>query len=1689
MRKGLRIVAYILGGLLVLIMLVLGWLSTDWGKDFLRGRIVVFLENKLKTEVKIGTLDYNIPNSVELGNVLFRDKNRDTLLAARKLRLEIKMLQLLNSSVEINEIQFEGGVAHIYRIAPDTAFNFDYIVKAFMAPPNPSAQNQPTDSSGQLKLDIKQLALKDIHVKYDDYTGGSRFGVDINDLLVTMNKIDPYDLDFQINTFKTNGLAFTMILDTSYLPPPPDTAAVPLPRLAAKELDLKNVYFKFQNVLDPFIMEYRVGSLIAHPNAIDLIGQRIAMDDFRLDSSSINIVMGEEVAEKAKQILDTLVDTDPSASIKWWVTANTLNLNGVTFKMDDMSQRRLPRGIDFAHLNARNITADINNLYYATDTITADIQHLALQEQSGLDIRELKTRLAYYPQGLYLRNLYVQTPQTLLRDNFEMRYPSIEALQNSPALVQMKVNLQNSYIGTKDLLIFAPDLAAQPLFKKYPNDRLHIDAVASGTLDNLMVDKLVAQGFGNTYVNVSGRLGNLMDPDKLNYNLNITRIQASRDLLAAFLPPAMLKQVNLPSSFTVSGRMSGTALSYNMDLVAVTSDGSATVRGTLAMGKRAGNERYDLAIKANNLNIGKIMRQESTLGRVTANVTAKGSSFDINYMNAIIKGDVSSIGLMGYNYKNIAFNANVKNKAADVNLDSRDPNAFLRLVSKIDFKNKYPAVVAQMIIDSADLQALNLYKEELRIRGEVYADISELNPDYPAGSIVVDNPTLVLKGSRYFLDSMLITATPSADSGNNIVVNADGLYAVLTGKVPLTQIGNIVQSHINRHYALNTSDSLKAIRSAPSSYNMNLNAVVLDRPLIRALVPGLTDLDSINIEANLSPNRLYANVAAPVLEYNGMRFQNANARVSGGDTGLGYNVTLDRFTQNNLEFWYSSASGTVSRNGITANVSIADSARKQRFGIAGIFRQLPDNTQEFSLSPGLMLNYKTWNVSQPNRVVIGKTGLYAENFRLSNGNESISLNSDAPNFASPLTVNISNFFLSNITEIISKDTLIANGVANGSLVIRNAMTAPEASGNLQIANLSVMNDTIGDLNAQLNQATANTVDARVTINGRGNDVAVNGFYYPNAVNGNNFDLDIKINTLNVQTLEGVAMNQIRNTTGFIRGDLKLTGTIAQPKLVGELRTDNLRTTITALGSAYSMPAERVRFTANGIEFENFRLVDSFGNSGVINGKIYTNDFKNMDLALRLDADRWQVLNSTKADNDMFYGRLLISSNLNINGTPLSPNIDGNLTVHDTTNFTIVMPQNEQGLQSREGVVEFVSLTDSNRYRLLAPRDTVPDGWKLNSNAFINMNVAIEKNAEINVVIDEGTGDFVKVRGEAALNAFVNPDGTIGLTGTYVLDQGYYELNYNFIKRRFNIQPGSSITFGGDPLLSQLNVTAIYEANVPPYDLVAKQVASPEDLNYYKQRLPFEVHLKLAGELMKPEITFDIVLPEEDNIRASSDVITLTQARLSQIRTNASELNKQVFALLLLNRFVSDNPFESGAGGTSAEFIARQSVTRFISEQLNQFTNNFVGGIDLNIDLQSSEDYTTGTRRNRTDLNVAASKRLLNDRLTLTVGNNFELEGENQYANRNSSLIPGNLAADYQLSQDGRYTIRIYRRNDLEDLLQGYVVETGSSFIMRVNYNRFRSIFMRRNRTPRVEPNNNNNNNNTGTGSKTAGIKH
>src|SRR4029078_5823373 len=131
---------------------------------------------------------------------------------------------------------------------------------------------------------------------------------------------------------------------------------------------------------------------------------------------------------------------------------------------------------------------------------------------------------------------------------------------------------------------------------------------------------------------------------------------------------------------------------------------------------------------------------------------------------------------------------------------------------------------------------------------------------------------------------------------------------------------------------------------------------------------------------------------------------------------------------------------------------------------------------------------------------------------------------------------------------------------------------------------------------------------------------------------------------------------------------------------------------------------------------------------VINGAVYTTDFKKYRFNLDIDADNFKTLSSTKKDNPLYYGNMYIDTKIRIRGDMDKPEINADLKVNDKTSVTIVLPQDDPQVAKREGIVE---LFDQDHPQLdsilLAKFDT------LNHSAIRGLdlvaNIEIDKGAE------------------------------------------------------------------------------------------------------------------------------------------------------------------------------------------------------------------------------------------------------------------------------------------------------------------------------------------------------------------------
>ena len=387
---------------------------------------------------------------------------------------------------------------------------------------------------------------------------------------------------------------------------------------------------------------------------------------------------------------------------------------------------------------------------------------------------------------------------------------------------------------------------------------------------------------------------------------------------------------------------------------------------------------------------------------------------------------------------------------------------------------------------------------------------------------------------------------------------------------------------------------------------------------------------------------------------------------------------------------------------------------------------------------------------------------------------------------------------------------------------------------------------------RLHNESASLYNADVKLSGFDNNLALKGSYDTAA---GSFNADVDIQALQMTSIQGFSMNQLRDAKGFISGNLKVSGTTTNPSILGTLKFNDAGFGVTQLNTTFQNMNDEIAFTQRGIEFNSFKINDTDGNALTINGNVLTKTYRDFAFGLNISARDFKVVNSTKTDNQILYGVMAINANIGVKGDMNLPKIDGTITVTDKTDFTFVLPQSSPALQEREGIIEFVdqdqlALDDT----LKDPQDELDETLK---GLDVNLNIELKKDAKLSIIIDKTNGDFIKLQGEAQLTGGIDPSGKTTLVGRYEVNEGAYEMSVSLLKRRFEIQEGSSITWTGEPTKANVDLTAIYKTKAAPLDLVQQQLQGDEQANLFKQRVPFNTFLKMSGELLKPVLTFDI----------------------------------------------------------------------------------------------------------------------------------------------------------------------------------------------------------------------------------------
>lgn len=1644
--KALKIFGWVVASILLVLILLALSLNIPAVQNVVKNKAINYLKNKTKTEIRLQSIKIGFPKDVVLNNFYIEDRKSDTLLFAEKLKVNISLIKLLSNKVEINNIELKNIRANVKRINPDTSFNFSFLVDAFMSEQKKPDEKVQKDSTSTLKFSVNKILFTNIGLTYKDEVAGNEMKLYLGEL---KSRVKDFNLAKQHYVIKTLSLKNASL---TYLQQKPLTQMVNqiaksvnktkkekgiLPLIEVQDFDFNNVKINYSDQLatTKFVANiYQLGLINLKAN---LTKSQYFADKATLSKSAILVAFKPNKTKKTNSEI-----TDTTSASDLMVAINKANFSNNSFQLDNINTKPLPNKIDFTHLKLSKLNLVADNFYYGNAGIKGNIKSGSLIDRSGFILKHLQGNAVYSDKQIKLLNLILKTPNTNLQSTAALNYSDLNDFTKHPDRVKMSLIFNNSTIGLKDVVFFNNAIPAN-----YRNEKLKINANLYGYLNNITVPKLQINGFKNTQIDISGKAKGLPNINKTYLDVTIKKFSLTKNDVLVFLPKkAIPPNLNLPNTLNAKGVFKGSITNFNTNLNIQTDMGNATVLAQ--MSGSSGKEKYVANIHLQNFNVGKLLKQQQKMGKINLRANVSGSGLKPKNINAKFNALVSNAKYNNYTYQNLKLAGTYANQIINLKSEMLDSNANFKLSAQLNTATKSPSLKANIALKQIDLQKLNFSDNEFKMAGLINANFSSVDVDHLNGKLDATKIQLVKNSKLINLDTIVLTASANAKQ-SKITFKSEILTATIDGKYQLSKIGNTLINQINKYYQFGETTKInqQRIKFAIQIYN---SKVLTD------FVPQLTTFLPSRISGLIDTQQdsLLLNAYFPKVVYGDFNIDSTQINVNNSNQKLNYSLKFQRLQSPSVAFFQSEISGQAVNNILDLNVFLRDSQRKNKYAFSAFFKSINKDYQ-FTVDPKqVILAYERWIIAPQNYIQFGKSGIIANQFNLSKNTQLLSINSETITPNAPLKIEFKNFEIETFSKFAETDTTLIGGTINGGIEAKDLAKTAKFESNLNINNLRYQKNLLGNLSILANNNTANAFEINAQLKGL-HQISATGFYYTAPQSALNMVLSI--DNLDLSKAEGISLGQIKQGKGSLTGKLSIKGKPSAPQILGDLNFNNAGFNVTYLNSYFSMPNQKLSFTSQGISFDNFTLIDSLNKKAVFDGMIYTQNFKNPRFDLVVKTNNFKALNSTPQNNNTIYGTLYLTSNVKIKGDLNQPNINANLRVNKGTKFFYALPINDPSVIDQEGIVQFI---DADVAPYNGEKALKVDAKEKSPLKGINLvaDITADPEAELNVIIDPLNGDALSVKGDANLTTTIDPSGKISLTGKYEITGGSYNLSVGpFTRKEFKLVKGSTIIWTGEPTKAQVNITALYEVNAAPIDLLNKP-----DFAQAKTKLPFQVYLMMKDELLKPIISFKIDLPENERGALEGQVYT----QLQTINRDESELNKQVFALLALNRFVASNPFQSLAGGGGGvSTLARSSVSKLLTEQLNQLASSLFQGVDVNFGVNTSEDYSTGALAQKTDLEIGLSKKLLNDRLTVTIGSSFGLEGP-QKPGQSSTNIAGNVNIDYALSPDGKYRLRFYRRNQNEGVIQG-ILETGLGFTMVVDYNKFKEIFQKqskRNRT-------------------------
>lgn len=1297
----------------------------------------------------------------------------------------------------------------------------------------------------------------------------------------------------------------------------------------------------------------------------------------------------------------TPLDTVPSP---WKIKYGALVLKNVDFTYRLLRDTdKVGEVMNYNNLHASRIYGKISDIHVDEDTIQAQITNLSAYEQCGIHVKRLTTKLKLSPTLTLCEKLYLKTDNSCVKGTFAFRYTNWEDYLDFTHKVYMKAHLEDSTnLHFKDIAYFAEDL-------KGFHETIDITGKIRGYINDLSGSGLWIKYRRHTEFKGDFSITGLPDIHQSYIHFDAKKLSTAKsDLEKLPLPPFdQTNTLHLPKELdklgivSYQGKFDG--FINNFATYGTFKTDIGTIKTDIQLNNTGKIVAYSGIIRTTNFNFSKLFSHSQTFGPVSLNANVKGKGFTLKELDAKMEGLIQSISYNHYTYTNLKIDGLLKNKVFEGTLISRDTSADFDFNGAVDFNHKVPKIDFISTINHLDLQKTHLATSKLNgsLSSQVFINLNGDDIDNLTGLINFDNTIYKTNNKAYTLSTFNLSLDQTTPL-KTIHLTSSILNAKLTGKYKLSTLPDACKQYLNTYF--------------PTFVKTNTRYVYNDKAELTVKVKNFRTINELFLnDLMISPNTqiegsfdaaisyLYLKTNSDIMEYAGIKFKKNTININSLPNGISLSYLANSIHVTD-SFAFKNMAVTMIANDKTSDFKISwdnRSSPSNKGDIEGRMKFMND-VSELSLHKFTsVVEDSLWQMATSNTITFDTAFFITVNpMTFYNQNQTITFDGRLSNNVNDqFNARVQHFQLSQFNPLLAASKTTLDGILNGDVTMYGVFGKTIINSRIDFNRLKVNNRLVGSgevkseydpekeiVNISGYSAFAQDFDGNPLKN-----VQFKGYYLPKKKE-DNLDLSFKAEPLDIALLQPLLKDILTVKVGYLNGSGRITGSPKTPLINAQLKFFKCVMQVDFSNVQYSVNGN-VEITPAQIKFEQIELRDKMGNTGIVDGNIFHNNFKNIRIDFDINTNKLMLLNTTSANNPSYYGTAYASGNAGLYGFLDDIKMEINMKTNGGTYFYIPL----------DGPSEI----NNNDFIRFVTKDTIKKIVKTTpSNFSLDFNLEATPDAEVQLIFDAKSGDIIKARGAGNLNMKINSKGKFDMYGDYVLSSGDYLFTLeNFVTKKFEIQKGSAIKWNGNVYKANIDITAIYRQRA------SLRPIYPSDSS--GKRYTVDCKLYMKDKLTAPDITFGIDLPTVDEN---------TRSTVKSILNDENELNRQVFALLLLRSFITPVS-ASGGGGITAGGAAANTGSEMLSNKLSNWLNGVTKDIDVGV------NYRPGTGITSDELDLTLNKQLFNNRLVFDGNfgvNNTSTKNAN---NTNTSNLIGDVTLEYKLTDSGKYRVKGFNRSN------------------------------------------------------------